>query len=98
MVENSFIGVSFGDQDPDLIGAVAVDHHGRLGLITSRRRNGNGDLTWYGLELEGVGHWRWTAIRPLVVARSLKELVEATDDQLGLTELRRRQGAGQGPA
>jgi hypothetical protein len=34
--------------------------------------------------------WRWTAARPVVVASSLREYAEATDDLLGLEELRRR--------
>lgn len=91
-VEGTTLGVRTGDGDLDLTGAVALDHHGRLGLITERRRvrECGGCLIWFGVlcapwgDRRGKGHWRWTAARPLIVAQSLKEYAEHSDDLLGL--------------
>jgi hypothetical protein len=86
-IENRPLGVPAGDHDVNLVGAVALDHRGRVGWITGTRREGG--VTFYtGLELERVGHWRWTAARPLVIAGSVKEYWEATDELLGLEALR----------
>lgn len=89
------LGVSAGDQVPDLVGAVALDHHGRVGLITARRQSAGCGGCWIyvGVVLEPhVGplhtHWRWTANTPLVIASTLHEYATATDDQLGLEALR----------
>lgn len=91
------LGVVAGDQAIDLVGAVAIDHRGRVGLITARRSSGGcgGCLIYFGVVLEPLAgpltaHWRWTAAQPLVIATSLQEYAEATDDLLGLTALRRR--------
>ena len=94
-IDNS-LGVTLGvTQDVDLTGAVALDHHGRLGLITGRRAH-EGSWYWRGVVVDWeqprvcTPWWVWTATRPLVVATSLREYAGATDDLLGLEELRRR--------
>lgn len=89
------LGALAGDAAIDLRGAVALDHHGRLGVILERRL-ADGVAFWRGQVVDWrqaapVKPWHaWTAARPLIVATSLREYAEATDDLLGLEELRRR--------
>jgi hypothetical protein len=100
-VEGTSLGVQAGDGDLNLVGAVALDHYGRPGLILRREREPacGGCLIYKGVLVApfgdpwGNGHWRWTAARPLVIATSVREYAEATDDLLGLVELRRRRAA-----
>jgi hypothetical protein len=99
MAELGVLGVDVleGDGEVDLTGTVALDHRFRLGVITGRARDPRSGTTyWTGQVVDwtqppgAAPWWRWTAARPLVVARTLREYVDATDDLLGLEELRRR--------
>lgn len=91
-----YLGVVEGDQALDLRGVVALDHHFRLGVITGRVHPKDGPSYWRGQVVDwhqarpADPWWRWTSTRPVVVARTLREYAEATDDLLGLDELRRR--------
>lgn len=84
------------DGGVDLTGAVALCHRYRVGLVVGRRRQPDtGRTEWVGIPLEDDGgSRRWTSVAPIVIAHNLREYAEATDDLLGLTELRRRRCAG----
>lgn len=94
------LGVLEADQGLDLRGAVALDHHGRLGIITGRTHPARGPSYWRGQVVDWhqarpvKPWWRWTATQPIIVARTLREYAEATDDLLGLEEFRRRRQLG----
>ena len=82
------LGVS-SDGGLDLVGAVALDHRGRVGLVLGRAEIERQNV-WVGVlcapfgDPRGGGYRQWTSRSPLVVATSLREYAEATDDQLGL--------------
>jgi hypothetical protein len=71
-----------------LIGTVCLDEQLRPGLVT--KTDGS---TWAGVALswhQEPGR-RWLTVRPVPVARTLREYVQHTDDQLGLVALWQRQ-------